>query len=194
MFSPYPYTDEYGRVFVSDSSTLECLQSHIVDGAWSEPSEFTLTNFERDCVVWSSIDIKDTDDTVYVQGTDPIPVTGLVGYQHSLDGAPMFPAYDTEKYKYAFVVSSMTYGLYLSPVPWTVYTGDDGYEHMIPEGGSTEIMYYSSYYKAPEWTDREEIDTNGGCALALWANFDVLDENGNVVLAASEPTPVYEKE
>lgn len=56
-------------------------------------------------------------------------------------------------------------------------------------------VYYSAKERDTEWTYGTTWENDGVMAAVddvLWANFNVVDENGDVVLPKSDPIPVYE--
>lgn len=119
-----------------------------------------------------------------------------VAYLYNGVQLPALPEWDRETYPYIFMdkrkplYSDATYYLTMVASPFTKTTKD----------GAVVINYtlprLGCYYKLSEgvWSAVSEY-TNGGTITnptSVWSNHDILDENGTVYLAASEPIPVYE--
>ena len=94
---------------------------------------------------------------------------------------PKLPEWDREKYPYAVIGYCNTHGYVFSRSsnPWTA----NEYGNIFPTRFST---YYAS--------DDKWATTNGALEFItpIWTNTDILNEDGSVYLAASDPIPVYE--
>ena len=76
-----------------------------------------------------------------------------------------------------------------------VYNADD--ITLVPEDGTTVSFekYTINKYTESEWKQGTGLPDNPVCNIyspLVWANFNVYDTAGNLVLSASEPVPVYE--
>lgn len=112
---------------------------------------------------------------------------------------PALPEWDREMYPYAAIGNlSAVYWLYFSTVPLT-------YRNVIPtiwyfdavENGET--LVYQTTTDTMHWEEQEPILFTAGQAVPLmpgkpcWTNHDINHSiSGNLMLAASDPVPVYE--
>lgn len=110
---------------------------------------------------------------------------------------PPLPAWDKTAYPYAFIrkfgidmylVLSDTYEFHQHPTAgtWCVKAADDYINYKSDRSGTlTETVY------AP-WEQCEQVDIPS-CAIknVIWANFNIVNSDGSVYLAASDPVPVY---
>lgn len=136
----------------------------------------------------------------------PLPVsTGktLVGYSYNGVVLPALPEWDKETYPYA-VISELG----LLPGYYNLHVlGKDSYYFNSGGryfGGSDEIKPVPGYqctsniYPFDEWKELLFMDNANACAyenktiITVWSNFDMLNEDGTIFMAASEPIPVYE--
>lgn len=161
--------------------------------------------------VWANFDVLNSDGSVYVAASDPVPVAdkfplqgwlnwhviGLcsrplpvsvrepVAYLYNGVRLPKLPELDKEKYPYAFIENLGVFGCYL-------YL-------------TKEHVYYYSGYKVPApylrckangdgWGNFTEGSSEYNTNFALWANHDIYyngDNSENKYLSASKPVPVY---
>ena len=109
---------------------------------------------------------------------------------------PPLPEWDREMYPYAAIQDYTN----SNSAGWRLYlvAGDAqyNYEGVIAKFGGESVLYsgYTMLVGEKTWKKAEEYQ---GASLLLndrlmWSNFDVLNEDGSVYLAASEPVPVYE--
>lgn len=70
-------------------------------------------------------------------------------------------------------------------------TADDGTWLICVTVGEPALQ---ANFAGTEWKDWETVRISRICSAAVvtWANFDVVDSEGNTILAASDPVPVYE--
>lgn len=125
----------------------------------------------------------------------PGPEPEAVVYLYNGVRLPKLPEWDKETYPYVFIYKTATmfevsYVLHLTPNPY--YAVSDNGKYCI--GYRSDDISYMAYddsdvfgYKTNYISEgiRGELDN------VVWANFDVLDENGELLLPASEPIPVY---
>jgi hypothetical protein len=127
------------------------------------------------------------------EGETPTHIIDGVGYVGA--ALPKLPEWDKEKYPYALIrdASSQAHLYCFSDF----YCGDNNYTPTDPKRLYVSSDYFSC--RAPHddtsWTD-PIYGESGGPSWDLphitWTNFDVLNEDGTVFLAASDPIPVYE--
>ena len=118
----------------------------------------------------------------------------MANYLYNGINLPARPEWDSENYPYACISYSLTYyHLYISTVKQ--YMGEDGSTHWAASGTYTRYRVRPSAGET-EWTLMEEeseiTSTNVGSDYNIgsnvkWANFDVLNEDGTLYLAASDP-------
>ena len=93
-----------------------------------------------------------------------------------------------EHWRYAsiFMSSSARASLYFTQGPCRISSGNS--ELVDIPGG-----YHYSYWNGGTWSDPTSYDdpfTSDNAKYAVWANFDILNTDGSVYLAASDPVPV----
>ena len=102
---------------------------------------------------------------------------------------PALPEYDTDAYPYGFIAESVvmkgSYALYISDKPF-VYNKLKN--NMNPFDGSTVL--YSPSYDGGDWQEFSAFPSDGMPA-PIWANYDVLDTNGDVHMEATEPAKLW---
>ena len=123
------------------------------------------------------------------------PPVDPVAYLYNGVELPALPGWDKETYPYAAVIK-FTNGTIPLEIRFLVSTSP-----MVNTAGNmvkTEKPCVRWSYGEAEWTDKtEHPDTGDGTVIvtmsgAIWANHDILKNDGTVYLAASEPVPVYE--
>lgn len=108
---------------------------------------------------------------------------------------PALPEWDRGVYPYATIAVSS--GKYLFTA-WAAKPYCSGNFALFAPEGEGRITHLSCWVSADnsgwgEFTYGELADNGAGSAdKPFWADWDVLDENGNVWLAASNPVPVYD--
>ena len=173
-------------------------------------------------VLWTLDDILKSDGSVWMAGTQPVPERVSEAWVRSfqeglalgLTGAPLPYTGTAEPVAYLYN------GVRLPPLPvvegrpkayMTKHTafGITRYRvHFLSEpyyavssdgqyaiGHRSGDVDYTAKVNDTEWVYQTVWEQNGVWAAVsdvLWANFDILDESGAVVLAASNPVPVYE--
>ena len=132
-----------------------------------------------------------------------------VAYLYNGVRLPKLPEWDKTAYPYAFIRAVADYGLYelyvfkTEPtwfkvnIVWNYYGVEDGNTHMKAShyvGHSEHWDYSAAILGQSALTEKTSggYVTNSHFNQIFWANFDVLDENGAVVLYKSDPIPVYE--
>lgn len=113
--------------------------------------------------------------------------------KYSYNGVELakLPDYDTDVYPYACVNESAlvagVYMLYLCSEPF-YYSAAEGNVRTVA-GASLSTSKLTSGSGA--WGEISNADRVAGTTgfTPLWCNVDILDEEGNVYLAASEPVP-----
>lgn len=124
-----------------------------------------------------------------------------IAYLYNGVQLPGLPEWDKETYPYALIVVNpepfavVPYTKVLAskfPFVWMDYgftafansSQTDSYVHSVINEGETE------------WSEVITVSQNGvstnGEETVIWANHDILNEDGSLYLAASEPIPIYE--
>jgi hypothetical protein len=127
-----------------------------------------------------------------------LPQQKLVGYSYNGVVLPALPEWDKTAYPYALISSydgDLSYRtLYLLDRVEYYYHDPDNlnrWSFSLPNG-----RVRASYNKSrAEWEDFEKQNytvLNVYHNHFKWSNFDVLNEDGSVYIAASDPIPVYE--
>lgn len=105
---------------------------------------------------------------------------------------PALPEWDKEKYPYAVIVDHTTqYSLVITST--AVVVSASGYSLRHPSGNLTSFYIGNTKLIRPgerNWGEFNFSSTSLYSGKAFWANFDILDEDGSLYLAASEPIPV----
>ena len=181
----------------------------------------TLSNIGDCSFVWANFDVNDENGEVLVAASDPMPLYDLdvremsygVYYETTVTHyceynrmkAAALPSWDKSKFPYAvmFLYSLASFSLYLSTTPFRYIDGspDEAHDGTLVSVNNGCVTGYSCG-DGLTWT----VDnTRAGLVWAnksfcsdttlnafFWSNHDILNEDGSVFLAASEPVPVYE--
>lgn len=116
-----------------------------------------------------------------------------VAYLYNGVRLPGLPPRDA-KYRYGYISNGFA-GIgrcYVYAETITYGVNENGYYSVIvPAGAGVTGLYTNGQWETPTVIAEDKSITvpNGSW---LWANFDVLNEDGTVYLAASDPIPVYE--
>ena len=108
---------------------------------------------------------------------------------------PVLPDYDATVYSDLYIVhlGNNVYSLILLPDGWSYgYNVTDG--EYIQASGVTGT-YYTASSESAAWHSESTADNPVIYSEALtpvWSNFDIISEDGSVLLAASNPVPVLE--
>lgn len=189
-------SDGYVRLATVEPNRMYTV-CQLKDGTWNvrEPKECTavdgqLYSFQR--LIWANHDIPNYDgsEIKFAKSADPIPVTGLVGYSYNGVVLPELPEWDTENYPDAILTESTRFRMWTMNGAWCGL-GTDGSEWRVKCNAYVVFRYYSEdgwakFYTTSSTSDICEIES------VLWANFDILNEDGTTYLSASDPIPVYE--
>ena len=105
-----------------------------------------------------------------------------IAYSYNGVILPKLPEWDREKYPYAVI--GLLDGVYHLTYHYRTFAVYDDGTYYIPGSGTNAYAL----------TDGEWVFTNLWLKrlTAVWANYDMQTDGGTLVLAASEPTPVYE--
>lgn len=189
------------------------------DGVWTdrEPLEPPTgvgypTDYEK--ILWANHDIKNHVGTKveFAKSPDPIPVSGIVGYKYGDKVLPdIQTVWDKEKYPYVAIQMGDYSGQFditngvvafatFSNKPLTIGSNFDTDYCLRGWTESQDVIdtFAGVYdFKYNEWAVLEE-ETAGRVnynddEYPMWANYDVLNADGSVYLAASDPIPVYER-
>jgi hypothetical protein len=113
---------------------------------------------------------------------------------------PALPEYDSETYPYVALISTLQdYYLLCSKLPF-VYKiiNGQGAIRNPSETTTTAYRYYISKNFGGDWSDdspdggTHNFNPNAGMTDCVWANYNVLNLDGTIYLAASDPVPVVE--
>ena len=170
---------------------------------------------------WANTTLYDEDGNLFLEASDPgAPIifeepidplkSFLIGYALGLSGKPLplsggepvaylyngvrlpkLPEWDKEAYPYAGIFS-MSVGFMFRALSPTAYYFQNGDEWTL---GSFDGNLSSTKYNDKDNWGRLSHDTSYGglpAPVLIWTNFDFMNEDGSVYLAASEPIPVYD--
>lgn len=118
-------------------------------------------------------------------------------YRYGTAVLPRLPEYDREKYPFAVYCGEKRLFL-LQNMAHLVLAHSDGTVYLGPGAGETYLMYL--YHPTTvSWSLIGEYTNTGSSGMKMtadpvWSNYDILDQEGNVYLAASEPVPYFEEE
>lgn len=128
-----------------------------------------------------------------------------IAYLYNGIRLPALPEWDKETYPYAVIITSTdveSYRLYVSDKP-VIYRRKDNLTALALSAscklGRSGIVYqnYPSMDDA-KWSNPYITSISGAtewfdyASSYVWANYDVLWDDGSVSLTASDPIPVYE--
>lgn len=119
-----------------------------------------------------------------------------IAYLYNGIRLPQLPEYDWEKFPYVYISETTRFGdsdeyrvIYLWSKPGIF---DEASGSVYFSGGvRTEGQIWEPFTK---WRDvgKYESTSHSNGFPPIWANYDILNEDGSVYLAASNPIPVYE--
>ena len=130
------------------------------------------------------------------QFSSPLPEVQKepVAYLYNGMRLPKLPEWDRGSYPFAYISNGFL-GIGRSYVYFknVEYGKTDGGNHciIVPAGTGMYGLYSNGQWKEPTVTTEDDFMPVPDSIL-IWANFDVLNEDGSVFLTASEPIPVYE--
>ena len=176
------------------------LEFKLVDGTWVKVTDTERTNnISVQTTKWANFDVLDINgEDIVLHNSDPIPVSGIVGYSYNGTVLPELPEWDKAVYPYAVIDNTLMNMCRLhlfEHLPFATTT-DNGYVNYGPMDGSTYI--YKGAIKAGTvdrgWTFNAAYTDDDGILgdSVQWANFDLLYDDGSVCCAKSDPIPVYE--
>lgn len=183
----YPsYKFKYGKWYEYDLST---------GLAWIDRSTSHVTNYGR--IVWANENVADKEGNVYMAKTEPVPVYTATPKTQlmSFNGVrlPALPYIDTEAYPYVIIGREISGDNYrLEAMGCKAYIRSSGLVNWSEVGDQLSTF---AYMDGVGWSYLQKQSTElpmSFIAEVAWANFDVLNEDGSLYLAASEPVPVYE--
>lgn len=165
---------------------------------------------EKSTIIWCDHDIvKTSDGSVYLAASDPVltatpdVILDGVGYQGAV--LPDINEVWTDKETYPYAYISYTG---LEDMPYMVAFSSKQAE-MVETGGTVlveiqahaNVQNYTADSTSSNWTlvgevnntdDDIVIGSTEGTARVIWTNTVILNPDGTLYLAASEPVPVYE--
>ena len=155
--------------------------------------------------LFATYDMLNTDGSVYLAASEPVytyetadvTIDGI-GYVGAV--LPELPEWDKETYPYAYIKESYvinnSYTLMLFKAPYAL-NGTTRFAEFIAVDGETFLK--CGHYKNDGWSALTEITADSTddymermVELKVWSNFDLVTEDGSVLLSASEPIPVSE--
>lgn len=206
-------------VYTAYQGTTEWKQE--TDGEKNFTAGESVYGFAMGDLKWSNFDILNEDGTLYLAASEPVQITAPVldplslwlgwkagnwvarqrgkakqpvAYLYNGVRLPALPEWDKAKYPYVYISNGFS-GIGRNYVCFqNIEYGktDDGSRCIVvPVGTGMSGLYSNDQWKEPTVTTEEKRIAIPNSTM-LWANFDVLDEDGTVCLAASEPVPVYE--
>lgn len=168
-----------------------------IDGKWVNYSGSFLIHK----LVWSNTDVYHNEEAgggLCIPASAPIPLASADPVAAVYNGVKLPPLleYDEEAYPYVHIADGVMYWFAsASPVPWIIK--EDGgavvsKEHGVVSYKTSSLSKYG-YKKWGEWGDSSMAYDYSAKIKPNWANYDVLNEDGTVYLAKSDPVPVYEQ-
>lgn len=142
------------------------------------------------------------------QFSSPLPMAQKepVAYLYNGVRLPKLPEWDREKYPFVVVMQEVSSSIYFAQaIAAPLYT-----EETVSLAGKSlfQLAYDQSYllksaiqetgtwgdwYEVPKAYFQGRLENDGATENVLvWTNHDILNQDGTVYLAASEPVPVYE--
>lgn len=119
-----------------------------------------------------------------------------VAYLYNGVRLPELPEWDKTAYPYAIIaqLSNDTYGTYYALVVTKMnpYHLENGVHFDTSDGKGGDPKKSYCYTPYSEWGEFAETYTWQMTKTVVWTNADILNEDGTVYLAASDPVPVYE--
>lgn len=191
-------TEELGFLSFNDSELARFYSDgDIIDYSYGSWFDAGTNSYDTDTVIgdliWTSHDIlNSTDNTVYLATSDPVAVRA---YLYSGVELPILPDWDQETYPYATVVVSETFtGLYFTTTPYSIIATDDGKYGIINRSEMTATVYKPQddawSIIASDMTLEAGESAGSIDGWTVWTNYDLLNSDGTVYQAASNPIPV----
>ena len=162
--------------------------------------------------IWANVDVERinrwrTNDTypytyeyeatgeIAIAASDPIPVSGLVGYSYNGTVLPALPEWDKTVYPYASIWNLGIYNyLWISSQPQYIAAASDGNDaiHSL----TPNIGYCYEIDRSEDgWLRLSDDNYGGGQYLKyydfIWCNAPI-EKDGTVVYERTDPIPVYE--
>jgi hypothetical protein len=141
-----------------------------------------------DSIIWANYDVLNEDGSVYLAASEPIPVyVEMSNYNGNI--IPTLLYWNKTKYPYAHIIKRSD-GRYevkcFAELPTTSDTRNGNFN------GGASVYSVTNNNNNCWWAFERESNSRKESFLddILWANYDVLDANGTIYLAASEPVPV----
>ena len=186
------------------------------DGVWGDrlvvtdnPHEWRKTgtheagNVALNAILWANFDVLNSDGSVNLQGTDPVPVSGLVGYKYGSAVLPDIKTVYTDELKAEYPFATLEKGIfgygdfytirafsenayYFEGAGGTYFGGDSDTTH-VP-AVTFKINIGDTAWGEPQYHENNNASVNS----VIWCNFDLLNTDGTVRREATEPIPVYE--
>lgn len=142
------------------------------------------------------------------QFSSPLPMAQKepVAYLYNGVRLPKLPERDREKYPFAVVMQEVSSSIYFAQaIAAPLYTEETvslagkslfqlAYEQRyLLKSVIDETGTWKNWYELPNTYFNGRLEYDGATENVLvWTNHDILNEDGSVYLAASEPIPVYE--
>lgn len=166
-------------------------------------------NLGANAWLWTSYDVLKEDGTVFFAAFEPVYArNGMLAYTGVK--LPPLPEWDKEKYPYAIIDDWTGFAYEDSPEACYALVCHSNPPYYNDEKGKVDAVgpcstlcyridfdeVLAEKYGHPfgEWyfDFEDEGGMNNIFESPIWTNTDVLNEDGSVYLAASEPIPVYE--
>lgn len=216
---PFYLDTTYNLVTNTEGATIYASIYDATTNTWGEVYLFYDAAFalEPEKVIWGNVDVLDDTGAVFLAGSEPVKlfprrwwtnllIAGLcsrplpmgtrepVAWLYNGVRLPGLPVWDRVKYPYAFIGYDllMGYMLYILPVPLIAYLS--GNVEAVGKPGSF-IEYKGAEYYENAWGELVTFYMQSDAGITpkpIWSNYDILNEDGTLYLAASDPVPVYE--
>ena len=214
-----PDTQLYVFVWtITDADWVSAGEVDVSELEVAQNSDWLYFNPEKQIYVWTNTDIVDDSGAVVYAASDPIPIietdylmSWLTGYILGISGKP-YPFAKKKLVGYSYngvVLPALPEEALAYPYRWIkqygswayLYASDNAPRSFIGSTGSEYWGYQTGIDAADvrfiatigdmEW-ESTGYNIVGNVSLPTWTNVDAYKLDGTLLLAASEPVPVYE--
>lgn len=127
------------------------------------------------------------------EGETPAHIVDGVGYVGAI--LPPLPEWDRETYPHAILTHNFRGDSVASLTQYSMSVSSKLIFQNNEESGLFGVCVEGSFHykRSNGWGDFEQKDSNvANYDIVVWANFDVLNEDGSIYLEKSDRIPIYE--